>query len=225
MKKRSTIADSVYDTLRGEIIDLKILPGEKLSEYKLASRFKVSRGPVRNALLRLEKEDLVTVKPQVGTIVKPISIRKALDIVAVRLLLEPHAAWVAAQRVKAADLKLLEARLNLLDRQGQDEESRLKLLFEADTLLHRIIWARCGNREIRKALDSYRAEINRIRLATYRFVDGFVPTAGEIRKLYEALAQRSAGEARRVMRQHVLNIRRAIKEVPNDSFERKAGAP
>jgi GntR family transcriptional regulator, rspAB operon transcriptional repressor len=82
-----TIGDQVYKALRLEIMEMRIKPGEKLSEVQLAQRFNVSRAPVRDAIRRLRQEKLVLVKPQVGTIVSLIFPDQATEICDVRLLL------------------------------------------------------------------------------------------------------------------------------------------
>lgn len=65
---------SVYDALRGEILTLKLLPGQLLDEQTLALRFDMSRSPVREALIRLAGEDLVVTLPNRSTIVAPLDL-------------------------------------------------------------------------------------------------------------------------------------------------------
>ncbi len=103
-----TLTDHIYESLRDDILELRLRPGEKLSEVKLAERYGVSRAPIRNVIARLEQAKLVVVRPQIGTLISPISFEKLLDILEVRLLLEPQAAAAAAERIDAGDLELLD---------------------------------------------------------------------------------------------------------------------
>lgn len=63
---------TVYETLRASILDLTLVPGSPLDEMKLAEKFKLSRTPVREAMVRLAAEGLLTTLPNRNTIVAPI---------------------------------------------------------------------------------------------------------------------------------------------------------
>ena len=62
----------VYDTLRAEIIDLRLAPGSTVDELQLAARFNLSRTPIREALVRLAAEGLITTLPNRASIVSNI---------------------------------------------------------------------------------------------------------------------------------------------------------
>lgn len=90
---RRTAADDVFDHLRGQIVSMALPPGARLSEADVAREMNVSRQPVREAFIRLGNMDLVLVRPQRATVVKPISrsgilesrfIRTAVEIEIVR---------------------------------------------------------------------------------------------------------------------------------------------
>ena len=82
-----------------EIIKGQLKPGEKLSETALASRFNLSRGPVREALRRLSERDFVVFSPNAGARVMSNSITDLLDLLEVRESLEVTAARLAAERM------------------------------------------------------------------------------------------------------------------------------
>lgn len=88
-----TISDIVYQNLHAKIISLEFPPGTAISENALALSEKVSRTPVREAILRLSDEGLVEVVPKSGTFVARIPVsalpealiaRRALEAVTVR---------------------------------------------------------------------------------------------------------------------------------------------
>ncbi len=68
------LRDNVYESLRSDILTCHFAPGDDMREQDLAERYAVSRQPVREALLRLEREHLVTVQPRQGYRVNPISL-------------------------------------------------------------------------------------------------------------------------------------------------------
>lgn len=71
-----TSVDDIFDLLRSEILSLKLRPGDKLSEVDMATRFGVSRQPVRDAFSRLANQDLLVIRPKRATVVKRFSTRE-----------------------------------------------------------------------------------------------------------------------------------------------------
>jgi len=208
-----TIASQVYRSLREQILEMAFRPGEKLSETQLAEKYHVSRAPVRDAIRMLAQEGLVEVKPQVGTIVSAVSPADAINICQVRLLLEPYAAAVAANRLREAALHTLEADFRKLAAEAGTSPRRKALVFAVDLRLHRTIWAACDNAHIAAILNGYVDQMNRIRRATAALADRLQPSEAEMRRIVKALSARDAAAARRAMHTHVLHIRRAIEGI------------
>ena len=96
----------VVRKIRYAILDETFKPGDRLPEAELAELFEVSRSPVREALLALEKEGTVTVAPYKGAIVKPLSAEETLDIAEIRLALITLAAKAAYRHLSPADFDL-----------------------------------------------------------------------------------------------------------------------
>ena len=101
---RETSSDWVYETLRNEIVTLQLSPGKRLSRPHLRERFGLSSTPIRDALTRLEAEDLVHVHPQSATIVTRIDVaaarrahimRRALEIDIANMVLDESGDGVA----------------------------------------------------------------------------------------------------------------------------------
>src|ERR1700756_2021788 len=96
----------VIRKIRDAILDEIFKPGEWLPELDLATRFQVSRSPVREALLALEKEGTVITEPYKGAVVKPLSAKETLDIAEIRLALITLAAKAAYRHLSPADFDL-----------------------------------------------------------------------------------------------------------------------
>src|SRR5258708_10935779 len=102
------LRDNVYDSLRTDILTCRIAPGDDMREQELAERYAVSRQPVREALLRLEREHLVTVQPRQGYRVNPISLADARDLLRFRLALEPACVTEAIENATPEVLEALD---------------------------------------------------------------------------------------------------------------------
>jgi DNA-binding GntR family transcriptional regulator len=107
------LRDQVLTELRRRIAGGAYAAGERLTEDRLADDFGVSRNPVREALQVVESEGFVVVEARRGAVVSTMDDRAVRDIFAVRELLEPLAAALAAERATAADVTALRI---LLDR-------------------------------------------------------------------------------------------------------------
>jgi DNA-binding GntR family transcriptional regulator len=93
----------VVKRIREAILDEVFKPGDRLVEVELAEKFEVSRQPVREALLALEKEGTVIMSPYKGAIVKPLSVAEVMDIAELRLALISLALKPAHRHLSPAD--------------------------------------------------------------------------------------------------------------------------
>ena len=88
IKKNNASSNIVYKGLRDDILSLKLIPGSAISETDIASKYNVSRTPVRDAFKALSNEGLLEVKPHVGTFVSLMDINQISDVLYVRKVVE-----------------------------------------------------------------------------------------------------------------------------------------
>ena len=94
----------VVKRIREAILDETFQPGDRLGEVEVAEKFEVSRSPVREALVALEKEGTVIISPYKGAIVKPLSAAEVSDIAELRLTVIFLALKPAYRHLSPADL-------------------------------------------------------------------------------------------------------------------------
>lgn len=82
------LRETIYDQLRADILQLRLPPGTEIREAELAARFEVSKSPVRDALMRLEREALVITSPRQGYRVAAVSLADVQDMFHLRAALE-----------------------------------------------------------------------------------------------------------------------------------------
>lgn len=133
-----TIRDQVAANLRGRILRGDFPPGTPLLEAPLARELGVSRGPIRDALLTLNKEGLLTAKPNVGARVaqNPSPFKRAV-IVQMRRALE--AAALAQWFVQGEEGLLVQLDANLIAYQEACSRELLEPVVELDMAFHRLI--------------------------------------------------------------------------------------
>jgi DNA-binding GntR family transcriptional regulator len=109
-RKRGTGARFVYDTLREEILDLVLQPGEPIDEIGLAERMAMSRTPIREALVRLAGDGLVTLLPNRSTVVSQIDFPNLHHFFDALTLMYRVTTRLAAQFHDATDLAEIRTR-------------------------------------------------------------------------------------------------------------------
>ncbi len=107
-KPYQTKQEWVYSTVKEAILSCALAPGARLTLDDLAEQLKVSRVPVREALLQLQVEGLVDITPHAGAVVSPISLDSIHELFMILEELEVLAGRVVAERASSAELKSLE---------------------------------------------------------------------------------------------------------------------
>jgi DNA-binding GntR family transcriptional regulator len=132
------ISDVVYEGLRKTIISGVIPVGERIIEKEYAERLNISRTPVREALKRLEMEELVEYLPRTGVIVKRISTEDVIEIYKIRHNLEMLATVTAMDNITEQEIKEIKELLDLTEqknREGEVEEV-IKLFGEFNSKIY-----------------------------------------------------------------------------------------
>jgi DNA-binding GntR family transcriptional regulator len=160
LDRRRSIADQVYDELRRMIVQFELKPGEILSEKATAELFRVSRTPVREALMRLSEHGLVTVAPQFGTFVAAID----PDEVRQAQFMREHLEVAVAVRLSGArGLDLSPAR-NLVTQQKAVLPTGNFATFTAlDDAMHAWMFKAAGMDRLWAAIHAKKAHLDRIR--------------------------------------------------------------
>src|SRR5947209_11706688 len=142
-RPRELLADRAYVELRDRIVTLRIAPGAPIDEDMIGAELEMGRTPVREAIKRLALENLVTVFPRRGTFASEINITDLAHISDVRVQLEGHAAYRAAQRITESQRAELAGLMIELDvRRGKED---VEMLMDFDATVHRFIYRCAGN--------------------------------------------------------------------------------
>ncbi len=85
-----SLKQQAYQTIRTKILNCEYAPNSYLNEEQLCKEINVSRTPIRDALSRLEQENLIKILPKKGVVVAPLNINEINMIYETRILLEPY---------------------------------------------------------------------------------------------------------------------------------------
>jgi DNA-binding GntR family transcriptional regulator len=160
---KPTGAQLLYDALRQSIISLRLAPGEPLEELQLCRAYKVSRTPVREALIRLASEDLVELEPNRGARVASMQFVDVVDHYEAMGVFQPVICYFAAARRTKDDLAEIEACLAVFRKALVRRESDAIIL--ANFNLHSAIATASHNRALEKAYR--RMLVDKLRVAQH----------------------------------------------------------
>ncbi len=208
-----TLADRVFTAIQDAIVKGELRAGSKISEADLATRYGVSRGPLREALRRLEGRQLLSRVPHVGVRVMALSYTQLLEIYQVREVLEAMAARLAAERMDATQVQALRQLLHLHEQQAELQQGRAYFQSEGDLDFHYRIVQGSGNDVLIQMLcgELY----HRVRLYRYQFslTEGRPHKAfREHHRIIDAIAEGDAEMAGMLMQRHIAAARRNIEE-------------
>ncbi len=162
---RVTASEEIYQTLREEILALRLKPGEDLNLQHLSVQLQVSRSPVRDALMRLSSDNLVDIFPQKGTQVSLINLKQVEEERFLRKSLEDHAVKKFIYQAKDEDFQAMEAAVNEQVRYAESED--FINFLEADNHFHEIIFQSIGMQRIWKIIVAQGGNHHRIRLLSF----------------------------------------------------------
>ena len=205
-----SIADQIFEQLERDILSGKYARGEQLSEVRLASELGVSRTPVREAIRRLEQENILEDTGR-GLLVVGISREDMLDMYDIRLQIEGRAARLAAERIGDEDLKAMREVLDLqrfyVEKGGEQSSDQIKNL---DSQFHALLYGACGSRPYCETLLGLHKKITKFRRASVSKQSRAVRSHAEHEAIYDALAARDADAAEKAVLEHVAHARDRI---------------
>jgi DNA-binding GntR family transcriptional regulator len=205
-RDRRLFADRAYLELRDRIVTLRLPPGAVVREDALMEELGLGRTPLREAVKRLELENLVTVQPRRGTRVTEVDIADIVHITEVRAALEAQAAELAALRLGDEERARADELAAELDVVGGDHETLMRL----DEAVHRFVWEASGNPYLRETLERLFVLSLRVWHLVLDRVPGLGASVHDQRLLLETIVARDGARAAAIMRDHVLAFQREI---------------
>jgi DNA-binding GntR family transcriptional regulator len=216
-----TVADRAYRAIKHEIISCELPPGAVVNEGSLAQRLEMSKTPVREALSRLVHEGWLKVEPRHGYRVSEISVADVQEIFAMRLLLEPAAAALIAER---GDVRLLNQLRELSETATHiDEAGGYARLVDESMAFHFAFASAAGNRRLGAILTRLFEEALRLRHARLDLTEAVRAHDGEHRDLVDALVKGNGRLAEEIAARQVEASRKWVLEALLKEMSIEAG--
>ncbi|MEV4355248.1 GntR family transcriptional regulator [Nonomuraea sp. NPDC049625] len=200
--RRRGLADEVADRIREAIFAGTYAPGAQLREVELSGALDVSRGPVREALLRLEREGLVRSAWHRGATVTTLSPADVTELDSLRAALEQLAVRQVAAHASDDDLAAVEQAAERM-RRVEDEHEMVR----CDIAFHDAVYAAARHRRLEEAWQAIRSQVHLFLLTRIgvRSADYLAHIPEEHRELAAALRARDTGRALTLFAAHRLH--------------------
>jgi DNA-binding GntR family transcriptional regulator len=148
--RKEVLRDKIAKVLREWILNGTLKPGDRIVEYVLARRLRVSPTPLREALWLLSREGLVEIHTHRGAVVTRLSDRDIREIFTIRELLETHAAKMIRATLTPVKQRRLEAAARELDEAARARD--IASFSAADHAFHETLWELSENRHLPEIL-------------------------------------------------------------------------
>ena len=218
-RKRNTLGTSARETayriIRDKIIYLDLKPGEALSDRVLAEELEMSRTPVREALIILSTTNMVVLRPQSGTFVAPIDVKRMAAEQFLRYVLEKEILTLTCQHMDEPLKQRYRENLYLYHFYRYDSSESLdreKRLLELDNEFHRIAFATVGREDNFFYIMDTMQHIERLRsLSLTTMTDDHVYS--DHQRIVDALSEGDLKTALYWLEIHMNRYQESIKEI------------
>ncbi|ADD75812.1 DNA-binding GntR family transcriptional regulator [Pantoea sp. PA1] len=205
------LAERVYQTLKNDIFEFRLMPGDRFSESEIAERMAVSRTPVRQALFWLEREGYVDVWFRSGWQVKTFDFAYFEELYDLRTVLECE----AVKRLCELPSAQCAARLRELY-QFWCEAARLddgKKVSQHDEAFHMTLVAAAGNSEIARIHAELTEKIRIIRRLDFTREDRIAATYREHAQILQAIFLQQTGKAQQMLSEHIAASKAEVRKI------------
>ena len=221
LPERRSLGQSVYENLKGAIIQGTLAPDSRVVETRFAEALGISRTPVREAMHKLEREGLLRQDPKGGFYVVGLTREDIEEAFGIRGVLESYAARLATVRHKEGELAPLEEKLS--EYQDCLKEGRVDELPGINTEFHDLLYGLSRSPRLVKMINDIREQIFRFRKVILRIEDMARVSNEDHQLMMDGIRAREADRVERLVREHILRGRDIVlREFDMDAFQAKA---
>lgn len=205
------LAEKVYQALKQDIFEFRLMPGDRFSENEIAERMAVSRTPVRQALFRLEREGYVEVWFRSGWQVKPFDFEYFEELYDLRILLEREAVRRLCALPSAQCANTLAAlKAYWIDEARQEDGKAVSL---QDERFHITLVSATGNREMTRIHTELTEKIRIIRRLDFTREDRIDATYREHAQILQAIFRQQTEEAQHKLTTHIAESKAEVRKI------------
>ncbi len=204
MAHNNTVQNAVYQEIKKGIMTLHLIPGTEMSTQEIATKLQVSRTPVREAFIQLQKEGLVEAIPQKGTKVSRINIKRVEQERFLRESLELAVIGLFLKKVEASDFKKL--RDNIQEQKVCCNEKKYAEFVQCDNKFHKMLFDVAEQQLSWELISNYNGHYDRLRILTIQNDNTITSTINQHEKIVDLVEQRNVYVVYEELKNHVQKI-------------------
>lgn len=201
---RSLLSDQAHEAVQGMIVRGELAPGARISELELQARLGIGRTPLREAMLRLADQELVSILPQSGSFVAPIRLDRVEEAQFVREHLECAIIREVAARIDASGMHALRSNLA-----GQRQAARggdAEAFYALDEALHAGFAEMAGRPGVWRLIQQGKLHMDRVRRLSLPMHNQIPRLIAQHEAVLAALAKHDADGAEAALRLHLREV-------------------
>jgi DNA-binding GntR family transcriptional regulator len=204
------LSEKAYQLIKHKIITLELRPSTVIDEQSLMDELELGRTPIREALQRLDSENLVNVVPRRGTFVTDVSLTDLQKIFELRIVLEGFCARLAARRITLSQIDQMKSILEDLDKVESGDYRRL---ISIDDRFHAMLYQAADNEFLSDVLSRLYDLSLRLWYLVLNHLDDVQESIEQHRAVARALQSGDGERAEELIKQHVVEFQKQIKAV------------
>lgn len=201
--EKMDLKQKAYISIKEKIIAGEFKPGQDISEEKIQNELGISRTPIREALMRLQTENLIEIFPRKGIFVSNITQKVIKNVFQIRLMIEPQVIRIVGTVISKEWLKTMKEKFQK-QFETVSEESILYYV-ELDKEFHSHLINACDNQYLVNVMNNIFDQNQRMRYQTYSFNERNVATKSEHIAIIESLINDDLDTAEKLMKDHIKN--------------------
>ncbi len=207
---KNNLAASVYNRIKSDISDFRLLPGDRFTETETAARAGVSRTPVREALCQLQREGYIDVSSRNGWSVKPFDFTAFENLYDVRIVLELAAIRKLCESAHALELDTLKAVWLV----PAEERIRVaNVVCDLDEQFHQTLVSAAGNSEMTRIHRDVSERIRIIRRLDFTHAGRIDTTYDEHARILGDVMRRRLDQSRLLLRSHIESSKAVVRQI------------
>jgi DNA-binding GntR family transcriptional regulator len=206
-------ADEVYEELKRNVSEFKLVPGDRFTETEISERLGVSRTPVRQALFKLQQEGFVEVLFRSGWRVLPFDFNQFEELYDLRMVLETTAAHRLCDDALKVDNSLLEALAAIWLVPPEQRSSDTVQVAQWDEAFHCALVAAAGNAEMARVHRDVTERIRVIRRLDFTKQPRIDATYDEHAKILKAIQRKRGDQAALLLRSHIQTSQAEVRKI------------
>lgn len=209
VNKKITLKQKAYKFIKERIVNFKVKPGEKISEIELSKILKISRTPIREALLMLEHEKLIECDNSMGFIVRRFTKKELNDYFIIRMVIEDLVLNLVQENITDEEIKSLHKNVEI----GNSivNGNNILELIKCETEFHQILYKATKSDVLLEIISPLIDKFQWLRALAFSIPGAAANGLSQHEKMLELIEKKDLNGLRRTMEEHLKEAESKVK--------------